>query len=150
MSIPPNQVSRELKDVSTSALELERSADAVESSADRSTQLAAIRTILAADRTYAAWIRTALTALASGVGAKALLSGVVPSWLANFAGSVMVIFCVGCLAASIWRGMYAGVPPALTSVKRIPSWALIVTNGFLLFVAIAALIGIWFFDPKLT
>ena len=102
MSIPPNQASREFKDVSTSALELERSAEAVESSADRSTQLAAIRTILAADRTYAAWIRTALTALASGVGAKALLSGVVPSWLANFAGSVMVIFSAIAALIGIW------------------------------------------------
>jgi hypothetical protein len=35
----------------------------------------------------------------------------------------------------MWRELYSGVPPALTSVKRIPNWALIVTNGFLLVVA---------------
>ena len=32
----------------------------------------------AAERTYAAWLRTGLFALASGIGARALLTGVVP------------------------------------------------------------------------
>jgi len=50
-------------------------------SADRRTQLAADRTVFAAERTYAAWVRTGLAALASGVGAKKLLEGVVPEWM---------------------------------------------------------------------
>src|SRR5262249_61901303 len=40
------------------------------------TELAADRTVFAAERTYAAWVRTGLMALASGIGAKALLSEV--------------------------------------------------------------------------
>jgi putative membrane protein len=46
--------------------------------ADRQAQLAADRTLFAAERTYAAWVRTGLAALASGVGAKKLLEGVIP------------------------------------------------------------------------
>jgi len=54
-----------------------RSTYGVEDSAERTTQLAADRTVFAAERTYAAWVRTGLLALASGIGAKALLSEVV-------------------------------------------------------------------------
>lgn len=50
-----------------------------DSGPDRRTVLAADRTVYAAERTYAAWMRTGLTALASGVGAKALLADVVPA-----------------------------------------------------------------------
>ena len=42
-------------------------------------ELAADRTVYAAERTYAAWVRTGLAAMASGVGAKKLLEGVIPS-----------------------------------------------------------------------
>lgn len=50
-------------------------------SADRHTELAANRAVLAAERTYAAWVRTGLTALAAGVGAKAVLGEVLPEWV---------------------------------------------------------------------
>src|SRR5436190_5780271 len=64
-----------------SAEKIKRSTYQVEDNADRTTQLAADRTVFAAERTYAAWVRTGLMALASGIGAKALLSGVIPQWL---------------------------------------------------------------------
>jgi putative membrane protein len=51
---------------------------AAQRSLDRNTQLAVDRTILAAERAYAAWVRTGLAALASGVGARALLAGTLP------------------------------------------------------------------------
>ena len=61
-------------------------------SADRRTELAADRTVLAAERTYAAWVRTGLTALASGIGARALLTEVVPVWLAAATGAILILF----------------------------------------------------------
>ena len=71
---------------------IEASAERVEDSAARRTILAANRTVFAAERTYAAWVRTALVALASGVGAKATLHGVVSEWLIIVAGTVLVLF----------------------------------------------------------
>lgn len=110
---------------------------------DRRTTLAATRTLLAAERTYAAWVRTALTALASGVGARALLDRLIPDWLAAATGSVLVAFAAFCLIAAIWRQADDGVPPPRPQVRQIPRPFLIALNGFLLLVAIAVLIGIW-------
>ena len=45
---------------------------------DHRNELAADRTVYAAERTYAAWVRTGLSSMASGVGAKKLLEGVIP------------------------------------------------------------------------
>jgi inner membrane protein YidH len=75
-----------------SAEKIKRSTYGVEDSAERTTQLAADRTVFAAERTYAAWVRTGLLALASGIGAKALLSEVIPQWLIIATGSVLVLF----------------------------------------------------------
>src|SRR5262249_5279874 len=61
------------------------------------------RTVFAAERTYAAWVRTGLLAMASGIGAKALLSGVVPEWLIVATGSVLVLFSAFCFGAAVWR-----------------------------------------------
>jgi uncharacterized membrane protein YidH (DUF202 family) len=54
--------------------------------------LAGDRTVLAAERTYAAWVRTGLVALASGIGAKKLLSGILPEWMIVATGSLLVMF----------------------------------------------------------
>lgn len=80
---------------------IEISAGRVEDSADRRTTLAANRTVFAAERTYAAWVRTALVALASGVGAKATLRGVVPEWVIILAGTVLVLFSAFCFGAAV-------------------------------------------------
>jgi hypothetical protein len=70
---------------------------------DPRVQLAADRTVFAAERTYAAWVRTGLAALASGVGTKKVLEGVIPEWLIIVAGSVLVAFSAFCFGAAIWR-----------------------------------------------
>jgi uncharacterized membrane protein YidH (DUF202 family) len=44
----------------------------------------------AVERTYAAWVRTGLLAMASGIGAKALLAELLPQWLIIATGSVLV------------------------------------------------------------
>ncbi|WP_230531714.1 YidH family protein [Microvirga roseola] len=115
-------------------------------SADRRTELAANRTVFAAERTYAAWVRTGLAALASGVGAKALLEGVVPGWMIVTTGSVLVFFSAFCFAAAVWRQFVIGAEPPNPDVRRLSPFFLVVINGFLVLVAIAALFGLWFGD----
>ncbi len=116
----------------------------IEDSADRRTVLAANRTVFAAERTYAAWVRTALVALASGVGAKATLRGVVPEWIIILAGTVLVLFSAFCFGAAVWREIDTGAGSPQPEVRRLPRLLLIAVNLLLGLVSIAALIGIWF------
>jgi putative membrane protein len=105
--------------------------------------LAGDRTLFAAERTYAAWVRTALAALASGVGAPALLTGVVPGWMARATGTLLIAFAGFCLVAAIWRDLRDGLPPPRPDIRPIPAALLVTVNGLLLIVVLAALVGVW-------
>lgn len=131
------------QDVQDSAHALKRSAGAVADSADRRTELAADRTVLAAERTYAAWVRTGLAALASGVGAKALLAHLLPAWFGALTGSVLIVFSAVCFVAAVWREAARIAPPMAPDTRRLPPGLLLVLNGFLVVVDIAALAGLW-------
>ncbi len=122
----------------------EDAAEHTRDSADRRTELAADRTVFAAERTYAAWVRTGLAALASGVGAKKLLEGVIPVWGIWAVGTVLVLFSAFCFGAAVWREVFAGPPPPQPDTPRIPPVLLVAVNGFLVLVALSALISIWF------
>lgn len=121
-----------------------RAQNGADGSADRRTVLAADRTVFAAERTYAAWVRTALVALASGVGAKTTLHGVVPEWMVIVAGTVLVLFSAFCFAAAVWREIDTGVSPPRSGVRRLPRSLLIAVNLLLGLVSLSALVGIWF------
>jgi putative membrane protein len=142
-----HEVARQSRNVADSAAETKHAAARIETSADLNTRLAADRNVLAAERTYAAWVRTGLFALASGIGAHALLSGVVPSWLARLDGSMLIAFSVFCFGAAIWRHLDPGPPPPTPQLRQIPTALLIGLNGFLALVSLAALVGIWLAPP---
>ena len=122
----------------------EVAAERTKDSADRRTELAADRTVFASERTYAAWVRTGLAALASGVGAKKLLEGVIPEWGLWAVGTVLVLFSAFCFGAAVWRQVFSGAPPPQPDTPRIPPALLAAVNGFLVLVALSALISIWF------
>ena len=141
-------VAKQAEAVKQSASAIEASAGAVEQSAqeltesaDRRTILAADRTLLAAERTYAAWIRTGLVALASGIGARAVVEQHVPVWLAIFAGSVMIAFAVFCFAAAAWRQLQVVRHPS-PDAKPMPALILAVFSVLLGAVGLAALIAV--------
>jgi putative membrane protein len=136
-------VKRQSRDIAASAHELEQSSGRIETSADRTTRLAADRTILAAERTYAAWVRTGLFALASGVGARTLLTGLMPEWLILADSSMLVLFSIFCFAAAVWRQLKQATPPPQPRLHQLPPALLITGNAFLALVSLAALIGIW-------
>lgn len=95
------------------------------------------------ERTYAAWVRTGLSAMAAGIGARALLTDVVASWLISATGTMLVLFSGFCFVAAVWRETSPGVSPPDPDARRLPAPLLIVLNGFLVMVSIAALVGIW-------
>jgi putative membrane protein len=86
---------------------------------DHRNELAADRTVYAAERTYAAWVRTGLAAMASGVGAKKLLEGVIPEWAILTTGSVLVLFASFSFGVGIWREVMPGPPPPRGFIRRI-------------------------------
>ena len=135
-------VEQHSKKIADSAKEIKHSSYAIEDSADRTTRLAADRTVLAAERTYAAWVRTGLFALASGIGARAVLTGLMPEWLILADASMLIAFSMFCFGAAIWRYLHTDPQPA-PDLKRIPHIVLIAVNVFLALVSLAALIGIW-------
>lgn len=111
-------------------------------SAERRTELAGDRTVFAAERTYAAWVRTGLVGLASGIGARALLEGLVPGWMVMAQATVLMLFAIFCFGAGVWRQVFK-VEPEAPDITRLPGAALIAVNLFLSLVAATALFGIW-------
>ena len=81
--------------------------------------------------------------LASGIGARAVLTGLMPEWLILADASMLIAFSMFCFAAAIWRHFKPGPPPPLHDVKRIPNAVLVTINAFLALVSLAALGGIW-------
>lgn len=130
-------------DMRRSAQAVVRSTGQLADSADRRTQLASDRTLLAAERTYAAWVRTALASLAGGIGARALVKNILPAWVGQVSGSILIVFAGFCLVAGVWREVH-GVPrdPG-PELKPVPRALLVAMNVLMLLVAVAALIGIW-------
>src|SRR3954465_2543722 len=140
-------VEKHSRKVAHSAAETKHAAAAIESSADLNTRLAADRNILAAERTYAAWVRTGLFALASGIGARALLHGVLPGWLVLADASMLIAFSTFCFGVAAGGQLNPGAPAPRPQIKRIPPALLIAMNAFLALVSLAALIGILFGTP---
>jgi putative membrane protein len=144
MTTPTETLAKQSKKLAESAETLKDSSVQLEDSADRRTTLAGDRTVLAAERTYGAWVRTGLIALASGLGAKAGLKGIVPEWLILLDGTVLVLFSAFCFGAAIWRQFPPYPGPPQPDTKQMNPLVLIGVNGFLILVSLTAMIGIWF------
>ncbi len=87
-------------------------------------------------------MRTGLASLASGVGAKKLLAGVIPNWGVVGISAVLVMFSAFAFGAAIWRELAPGAPPPEPDTRRIPNVVLVVVNGSLILVALGALLGV--------
>jgi putative membrane protein len=137
------KVKSSAQDVKASARNIQESAVNIERTSDRTTELAADRTVFAAERTYAAWVRTGLAALASGVGARALLTHVIPDAMVMFASTVLVLFSTFCFCAAVWRELVPDYNNPVPDARRLPRGALFAINGSLTVVSLTALVGIW-------
>ena len=59
-------------------------------------------------------------------------------------GTVLVLFSAFCFGAAIWRQVFPGPPPPQPDTPRTPPVLLMVVDGFLVLVALSALISIRF------
>jgi putative membrane protein len=130
--------------VAASARKLKESSVRIEDSADRRTELASNRTALAAERTYSAWIRTGLFSLASGAGAKGVLTGLMPAWIVTADSSALILFSVFCYVAAVWRFIHSGATRPNPDVPRIDRRLLVAMSAFLSAISLAALAGVLF------
>jgi putative membrane protein len=135
-------VRRSADEIKASAGAVERSTDYLTETADRRTVLSANRTVLAAERTYAAWIRSGLMALASGIGARALIDQL-PPWLAILSAATMIVFSIFCFIAAVWRNLQTVAPPE-PDVKRLPAAWLLLFSTLLSLLSLASLYGVLF------
>jgi inner membrane protein YidH len=87
-------------------------------------------------------VRTGLAALASGIGARAVLRDTMPILLVRVTATVLILFAAFCMCAAIWREFY-GLPPGRTHLSMMPRYVIIPVNVFLVLVTVAALIGNW-------
>ncbi len=142
MANPQVQARKTHEKIKQSAATLELTALEQTDSAGRRTELAADRTILAAERTYAAWVRTGLAALASGIGARALLDNIVADWLTRSTGAMLILFAGFCFVAAVWRDVAPSVRPPKPRARRLPAPLLLLVNGFLVMVTLAAFVGV--------
>ena len=56
---------------------------------------------------------------------------------------LLVLFGGFCFLAAVWRELRPGAPPPKPDTRRMPAPLLIAINGFLAFVSLMALVGIW-------
>src|SRR5918997_1157460 len=144
------KIKRSAEQAQEAAEQTQEAAESTEAAAEhtqaaaRTTAKATVQLKDSADRTYAAWVRTGLASLASGIGAKKLLDGVVPDWMIISTGSMLVFFSAFCFAAAVWRQIFQGAGDPEPDVRRIPPFLFVIFNGFLALVALAALISIGF------
>ncbi len=66
-----------------------------------------------------------------------------PLWIIRADASALTAFSIFCFGAAIWRHLNPGPPPPKPNVRQIPHSVLVVLNGFLQLVSLAALVGIW-------
>jgi putative membrane protein len=125
-----------------STLRQEKSTLRQEDSAETRTRLAADRTLLAAERTYAAWMRTGLASLAAGIGAKALLDKLVHPGLVIATSLVLILYAEFCFVSGVWRELTGNVERPQPDMPHLPSWLLVIFNGFMVVLGVAVLIGI--------
>ena len=57
-------------------------------------------------------------------------------------GAVLILFSGFCFVAAVWRELKPDIAP-MPETRRLPAFMLIVVNGFLMLVALAALVGVW-------
>ena len=68
---------------------------------------------------------------------------VLADWFVSLTGSVLILFSAFCFMAAVWRELEAGRIAPRPELHRLPTWLLLSVNGFLVLVAVAALVSVW-------
>ena len=100
-------------------------------------------TILANERTYAAWVRTGLTALATGLGVERFLGGVIPDPVIRAISMSLLSFSILVFIMGSWRYILIGskIPEHKKFGAPIPF--ILLLSILLVLVSVLAIVGVW-------
>ncbi len=99
-------------------------------------------TILANERTYAAWVRTGLTALATGLGIERFLGGVIPDPVIRMISMSLLFFSIFSFILGAWRFAYVGsIIPSHKEVG-VPVLWIFLLSVLMVLVSVLAAIGV--------
>ena len=107
------------------------------------TRLAEDRTVLANERTYSAWVRTGLTALATGVAFDKFLIGTMPDWTIRTIAIILILFSGCAFFLAIWHYTHLGLKLRYAEIRTLPIKSLVVLTVALGAASVLALIGLY-------
>jgi putative membrane protein len=105
--------------------------------------LALDRTVLANERTYAAWLRTGLTALATGLGTARFMPAAIPLWSVRMITALLLLFSAASFALAAWRYENLHVGIRHLDVNTIPPLLVTLLSALLVSCALLALAVLW-------
>lgn len=100
-------------------------------------------TVLANERTYSAWLRTGITALATGLGIERFLGGVIPDPVIRAISMSLLLFSIVAFALGAWRYVHVGGMLQTHRVFGAPAPLLMLISLLLAFSSLLAMIGVW-------
>ena len=106
--------------------------------------LALDRTLLANERTYAAWLRTGLTAFATGLGTARFMPAALPLWSVRLITALLLLFSAVSFALAAWRYENLHVSMRHLDVNTISPWLVTVLSVLLVCCALLALAALWY------
>lgn len=101
------------------------------------------QSVLANERTYAAWVRTGLTALATGLGVERFLGGVIPDPFIRVTSMTLLSFSIFSFILGSWRYHHVGSRLKSEEVTGAPTQLLVFLSVVLAFISLLAMIGVW-------
>lgn len=100
-------------------------------------------TILANERTYAAWVRTGLTALATGLGVERFLGGVIPDPVIRAISMSLLSFSILSFILGAQRYVHVGSIVSKNTKSGAPIPLILLISILLVIVTILAIVGVW-------
>jgi putative membrane protein len=105
--------------------------------------LALDRTVLANERTYAAWLRTGLTALATGLGTARFMPAAIPLWSVRMIAALLLLFGAASFVLAAWRYETLHVGIRHLDVNTIPPPVVTALSVILVCCTLLALAALW-------
>ena len=105
-------------------------------------RLAEDRTVLANERTYTAWMRTGLTALATGGAFERFIGDNMPLWATHAVATILIGFSICAFVLGIWHYTHLGIKLRDAEIRRLPIRTVIALTIALCGASVLALIGL--------
>ena len=107
------------------------------------TSLALSQTVLASERTFQSWIRTGLTALATGLGIANFLQESMPLWMLLTITTILLVLSILAFLQVTWRYKHLHIRMKHLDVDATPIWLVKAFSYSLAGCALLALLALY-------